>query len=163
MTDNSNYRLICKTCHATFLVLSRLNFQTIKMKTLISFIFLAIGLTLLSCEKEKIINVPLPGELAGCWINPQYNDSTVVYERAVEFNNGPGIIFREDNSLVERKNAGFCGTPPVTYADYDGSYSVNDSIISVSVGYWGGTTEYNLGLVAVDADHLTVKWLYNNQ
>ena len=131
------------------------------MRTLVSVIFLAVGLTLLSCEKENNTSGPLPGELPGCWINPQYNDSAVVYERAAEFNDGPGIIFRDDNTLIERKNAGWCGTPPVTIADYDGSYSVNDSVVSVTVGYWGGTTEYSLELVAVDADHLTVKWIYN--
>jgi hypothetical protein len=126
----------------------------------LSLIILSVALS--SCGKEKETNIVTPGDLVGCWVNPQYNDSTIVYNRAAEFADGPGILFKIDGSLVEKMNAGFCGTPPVTYAEYAGSFIVYDSIISVSVGYWGGTMDYALELISVNGDFLTVKRLQNS-
>lgn len=128
------------------------------MKRVVTPALLFFLLILASCRKDHN-DFSLTEGLTGCWINPRYNDSTIVYERAAEFNQGPGIIFKEDGNLVERKNAGFCGTPPVTYADYEGTYTVNDSVISISVGYWGGSTESAFRLIFVDQNSLTVQWI----
>jgi hypothetical protein len=129
------------------------------MKSYFLFIIFLLILAFSSCEKERNHSVLGPGELTGFWINPQYNDSIVRYERANAFNNGPGIHFLNDDSLVEHKNAGWCGTPPISYADYNGSYSENDSVISVSVGYWGGTSEYKWRLISLTTQELTLKLL----
>lgn len=129
------------------------------MKSYFLFIIFLLILVFSSCEKEQKPLLMGPGELTGFWVNPQYNDSIVRYERANAFNNGPGIHFLSDGSLVEHKNAGWCGTPPITYADYNGSYSENDSIISVSVGYWGGTSDYQWRLISLSGEDLSIKVL----
>ncbi len=127
------------------------------MKIFIVLLSLGLTLWLVSCEKEKEPVDTIPADLTGFWINPQYSDSLVIYERADAFNDGPGIYFLSNGSLVEHKNAGFCGTPPITYADYNGSYTVNDSVISASVGYWGGTSDYKWKLISLSREELTLK------
>ena len=58
--------------------------------------------------------------------------------------------------FTERKNSGWCGTPPVVYSDYDGIWSEHDSLISVSTGFWGGTVDYQWKIVALDKDYLSL-------
>ncbi len=112
-----------------------------------------------ACKKEIQPIIPPPEGLIGCWINPQYTDSVVVYEKAPDLIEGYGIKFRDNDSLIERKNAGWCGTPPIYLADFNGTYSVHDSIINASVGYWGGTTGYTWKLLSLDNNSLTLKLL----
>lgn len=131
--------------------------HTIMKMAIISFITLLFILT--SCEKENQTINQTPGSLIGCWINPQYNDSIVIYEKAPALIEGYGFNFKYNDSLIERKNAGWCGTPPITFGDFDGTYSVNDSIITASVGYWGGTTGYTWKLLSLDNESLTLKLL----
>jgi hypothetical protein len=128
------------------------------MKTaFISFISLLLILT--ACKKETQPYLEAPEGLFGCWINPQYSDSVVVYEKAPALIEGYGIKFRDNDSLIERKNAGWCGTPPITYSDFNGTYTVNDSIITASVGYWGGTTGYTWKLLSLSRRSLKLKLL----
>jgi hypothetical protein len=116
--------------------------------------------SLFACEKN---NENTPGTdvlLIGSWFNPQYNDSIVIYERSKGLvDNEYGFSFNGDNSFIERKNAGWCGTPPISYADFDGTWTRNDSIVEITVGYWGGTAEYSWKILAVDGASLKLERL----
>ncbi len=112
---------------------------------------------LLACEKNNENLAANPDQLIGSWFNPHYNDSIVTYERSEGLvENDYGFSINEDRTFIERKNAGWCGTPPISYADYDGTWSKNDSIIEISVGYWGGTSEYTWKMVSVDETTLII-------
>lgn len=67
-----------------------------------------------------------------------------------------GLSFEQNNRLIERKNSGWCGTPPISHSDYTGTWIQKDSIISINVGYWGGTLDYSWKIVAVNQVELTV-------
>lgn len=85
--------------------------------------------TLVSCHK---ISDPAAGnaELIGSWTDPQYSDTLITYSRVNSLiENQYGITFKNNNKLVERQNRGFCGTPPITTADYEGTYIFNDSLV----------------------------------
>jgi len=111
------------------------------MKTI--FLVLFISLCLFSCRKEDTLFQNGNTELAGNWINPQYSDTLVTYTRAETLiENEYGITFKSGDKLVVRQNGGWCGTPPITTADYEGTWSQEGSVVKITVGYWGGIAEY---------------------
>lgn len=118
---------------------------------------------LLSCTKEKI-EIDPDNLILGIWNYSDYNDDTQVYMRSKGFADCPGYQFNADGTLLERKNSGWCGTPPVTYSDYSGKWSIiNDTLIQVEAGYWGGTAIYNLDIESVSSGYLKVRsiWISN--
>ena len=132
------------------------------MKTKISLITLIISLFLIACEKEKDQINRDANLLIGSWINPQYNDTLVTYERFNSLkDNDYGFSIIYDSKFIERKNSGWCGTPPISYSDYEGNWTQNDSIISITVGYWGGLVDYKWRIVSIDENNLTIIHIEN--
>lgn len=106
-------------------------------------LILLISFSLISCQKDENLLVNGNADLVGSWINPQYNDTIVTYDRAQNLvENQFGITFKSDNTLVERQLNGWCGTPPISTADYDGTWTWNDSIVNIMAEYWCGTVDY---------------------
>ena len=117
-----------------------------------------------ACQKDE---TPAPqgnNDLVGTWINPQYTDTLLTYTRAASLvENEVGYIFKEGNTLICRQNSGWCGTPPIVTADYNGTWSWSDSIVSIKTSYWGGTTEFTWKVISLDQQKLVVTVLnYNN-
>ena len=111
-----------------------------------------------ACKKDNEAK-PLVGnnKLIGYWLSPVYADSTVTYGRVSKLKDKCyGIVFNADGTCVERKNEGLCGTSPVSYNDFNGTWTMADSVISIKVGYWGGVTSYTWKLKSVTADSLKI-------
>jgi hypothetical protein len=109
-----------------------------------------------ACEKN---DTPLDGNeiLIGNWINPQTNESTITYDRSLRLqDNNYGFTINQNGKFTERKNAGWCGTPPVSYADFEGNWSRNDSLMNITVGYWGGLADYKWKILSLDDKRLTI-------
>ncbi|MCF8372673.1 MAG: hypothetical protein K9H64_13670 [Bacteroidales bacterium] len=127
------------------------------MKTTNRLLFLLSFLLLLACEKsnEPIIN---DSDLViGNWINPIVVDTIWKYERADSLkNDGYGFSIQTGQLFVERKNAGWCGTPPISYANFDGTWAKEDSTINISVAYWGGMADYQWKIISVDNNNLMI-------
>lgn len=123
--------------------------------------------TMMACEESIVPIVNDSDQLMGSWIHPTPVDTFWRYERASALENtGYGFTFSFNHQFVERKNAGWCGTPPIIYENYEGTWSRNDSIISVSVTYWGGVANYRWKIITMDDHYLTiykVKEEYVNQ
>jgi len=118
---------------------------------------LLLPLLLLSCKKDDHPIHPVNTSLIGIWVDPQYTDTLITYKRANSLvQNEYGICFNPDNTCIERKNNGWCGTHPITTGDYSGNWTWNDSIVDISVGYWGGTVEYTWKVVSLDYKNLVV-------
>lgn len=127
------------------------------MKTLTKILLLVCIIPLIACEETIEPKVNNSDPLIGSWINPAYIDTLWRYERADALKDDcPGITFKPDGLLIERKNAGWCGTPPITYANYNGTWTRNDSLIRITVGYWGGEADYQWKVISVDDRYLTV-------
>ncbi|HEY6915493.1 MAG TPA: hypothetical protein VI413_12520 [Paludibacter sp.] len=111
---------------------------------------------LASCEKnEPAMNDS--EKLIGSWVNSVLIDTLWKYERAATLkDNNYGISFKEGQVFVERKNAGWCGTPPVAYGDFAGTWTKNDSVINITVAYWGGLVSYQWKVISVDKNNLVV-------
>jgi hypothetical protein len=112
-----------------------------------------------ACSKDEIKTDP-DNLLVGLWIYSGFQDNTNIFLRNTEFVDNHCYRFNSDGTLTERKNSGWCGTPPVSYADYSGTWTIiNDTLIQINVGYWGGTTSYMLDIEAVDSNSLKTSYV----
>jgi hypothetical protein len=127
------------------------------MKKLHFLILLFSAGILFSCDDD--INHPMVStdQLIGHWVNPEYVDSFWVYTKSTELKaDDYGFTFKAGKSFVERKNAGWCGTPPITYGDFDGIWNVNDSTINITVEYWGGEADYQWKVISINNKNLKI-------
>ena len=127
----------------------------LKMKTLVIVILFSLALN--SCRKiETASNADNP-DLIGNWVNPEYSDSLITYTKAEKLTeNEFGFTFNAGNTLICRQNSGWCGTPPISTADYNGSWSLADSIVKISVGYWGGTADIKWRIIKLEVSKLEI-------
>lgn len=119
-------------------------------------LYVVLILLFVGCE-EKIETEQNSDSFIGYWISPQKSDSLVTYSKSNDLvENNYGIAFHSDGTLIERKNSGWCATPPIAYSDFEGSWIKSDSIINIEVGYWGGLARYQWKLVEIRDDKLVV-------
>jgi len=112
---------------------------------------------LISCQKDEI-KVDPQSLIIGVWNYSGYQNNASVYARQKGFTQIPGYKFNADGTLVERKNSGWCGTPPISYADYDGTWKIlNDTLLQIKDGYWGGTINYMIDIESVTKDSLKIR------
>jgi hypothetical protein len=127
------------------------------MKTATGVILFLSFISLIGCE-ENNESIAINSEaLLGCWINPVVTDSFWIFERANLLKNDDyGFSFKSGQLFVERKNSGWCGTPPISYSDYEGNWTENDSVINITVGYWGGVADYQWKIISIDNNNLII-------
>ena len=115
------------------------------------------AMLLFSCETET---PEIPDEntpFLGTWINPVYTDSTRTYSRAEGLmDNEYGLSILENHSVLERKNSGWCGTPPISYADFQGNWLFEDDTLRLNVDFWGGTSELTWIIRSVDENEMVI-------
>jgi len=112
-----------------------------------------------ACSKDDI-KIDPDNPLIGVWNYSGFQDNTNIFSRNNEFIDNHCYRFNSDGTLTERKNSGWCGTPPISYADYSGTWTLlNDTLIQINVGYWGGTTRYKLDIEAVDSNSLKTSYV----
>jgi hypothetical protein len=110
-----------------------------------------------SCNNDIELKSDESELLIGHWISPVYIDTLVQYTRAKALNeNDYGISFNLGNKLVERQNAGWCGTPPISFANYNGTWSKTADIIDITVEFWGGKANHKWKVIAIDSKTLTI-------
>lgn len=114
---------------------------------------------LISCTKDEIVIDP-DNLLVGTWIYTGNHNNLDVYTRSPNFEDKHCYRFNPDGTMLERNISGWCGTPPVSYDTYNGSWNLlTDSIININVEYWGGTRDYNIGIHSVNRDSLMIEYL----
>ena len=123
-----------------------------------------ITFSFIACQKDETPVLQGNEALVGTWINPQYTDSLVTYTRSANLvENEVGFTFKPNNTLVCRENSGWCGTPPIVTADYEGTWSWNDSLVNIKTSYWGGKTEFTWKIISMNQQELVVTVLkYGN-
>ncbi|MBA6153815.1 hypothetical protein [Gelidibacter maritimus] len=103
------------------------------MKPLLkAFLFLFIIVNIGCDNDNESLKIDESNMLIGYWINPVYTDPVTTFERANRFKDAAyGVAFLTENISVER-SSGWCGTPPLVFADFQGKWKKNDSIITIS-------------------------------
>ena len=104
------------------------------MKTILKTVLFLLLMTTIGCEDN---NEPIPinesNKLIGHWIIPVYTDSELQLTRASSLkSNEYGLSFLEKTQCVER-SSGWCGTPPLSFMDFQGSWTRTDSILIVTI------------------------------
>jgi hypothetical protein len=126
--------------------------------------FLIVVLLLVSCEKDFLEMDALGSNasIVGTWIEDEQRGDTLLLQRSGAFDKEKyGFTINDDGSFIERKNAGWCGTPPITYDNFEGSWeAVSDSLLDITVAYWGGMMTYQIRIVYLDAEELAIRYLY---
>ena len=119
---------------------------------------------MISCE-EGLMEADALGEnagIVGTWIDNGYDEDVTLLIRADDFNQSKyGFTIHDDGVFIERKNSGWCGTPPISYDNFEGTWeAVSDSLLTITVGYWGGTMTYQIRIVSLDHENLGIRYLY---
>ena len=130
------------------------------MGIILSVMFLA------SCAKMDDVREML-GEneqIVGTWVEESHEDEVTLLERAERLAADKyGFTIRGDGTFIERKNAGWCGTPPISYENFEGTWeALSDSLLEITVGYWGGTMSYQMRIVFLDGQYLRIRYLYGD-
>lgn len=85
-----------------------------------------------SCE-ENSITIHADNLLLGSWIDPIYDEETTTFKRGNGLpNEAYGVAFSQTKDFTER-TSGFCGTPPLTFFNVDGSFELEDTLIKITV------------------------------
>ena len=131
------------------------------MKQLVFFIAV---LLLVSCEKDSMELDALGSNasIVGTWVDDGQKGDTLLLQRSGAFDKEKyGFTINDDGSFIERKNSGWCGTPPIAYDNFEGSWeAVSDSLLDITVAYWGGMMTYQIRIVYLDAEELAIRYLY---
>ena len=118
---------------------------------------LFLPILIVSCEqKEEIISDN--SDFIGIWTNPIFSDSISSYKRTNSLpDDNAAIQFKPGGVFLNKANAGWCGTPPITYATYEGNWTIsNDSVLTINVPYWGGEIHYKWKIERIVDDTLTL-------
>ena len=52
---------------------------------------------------------------------------------------------------------GWCGTPPISYGNYDGTWKIeDDSKLTITYEYWGGTMEEEWAISNLSTDKMKI-------
>ncbi len=122
------------------------------------FLLAAVAFVFTACNDDLELKSGNAESLAGSWVSPVYEDSIYTFIRAEALKeNEYGLTLKSNNQLVERKNAGWCGTPPIAYSDFTGNWTITDSTLYISTMFWGGTAHYQWKLISVDSQKLVVE------
>lgn len=115
-----------------------------------------------SDNNETEIGLKQLNSICGNWARIGFNNSSILLAKTKTLTTeGYGLSIAKDGSYTERKNAGWCGTPPISYQNYPGSWKpLNDSTLSITVGYWGGTTDYKLIVNKLNQDTIAIRFVY---
>lgn len=99
--------------------------------------------------------------VVGTWGQTGYGDKTYTYERADKLDpKRPGLQIKSNGTLVRRQNAGWCGTPPITYANGTGKWEMDvNGILQLEYSFWGGTGIQKLQLITIDEKQMKAKVL----
>ena len=137
------------------------------MKNIKTFLTLLILLAVfISCDDSSTITNPnLTASsklLYGTWVYSSFDEYITTLKRTTNLDSSNyGFIFYENGSFLERKNSGWCGTPPISYSNYDGKWeTAGKNFINIEVNFWGGVTNYRIEVISVSNNELKIKYTY---
>lgn len=112
---------------------------------------------------ENPENIEKRNPLIGVWVYDSYENEGNVFIKEQQFDKDKaGFEFKEDGTLVKRQNVGWCGTPPVTYGNYDGKWKMlEDGLLEIEYDYWGGRDTIGLKILDLNDEKLKISYVRN--
>ena len=134
-----------------------------KVKTFFNWLIVAVlCLAIKGCEKNDN-DYKEQQSIIGCWSYParannESGKEILFYEKTDTLPaDAGGINFLSDGTLIERKNAGWCGTPPIAYANFSGNWYIQNDSMIIDVAYWGGMEHKIWKILSVTNDVLKIE------
>ncbi|AQG80109.1 hypothetical protein [Spirosoma montaniterrae] len=130
---------------------------------------LCVGAALLTgCQtKNPVAPSGIVGGCAVCgtWTYDSFEQRTpnqyvTIYRRTNEFTNAAGLRFLNTGQFLERANAGWCGTPPIAYADYPDQWRTEGDSLAIDGQFWGGSQRSKIAVLSVDDTRLIIQRVY---
>ena len=104
----------------------------------ISLVFLiCLTISFLSCQDDEMAG----GELIGTWVVDENTSEGIVYKKSRSFNDNFGFQFMSNGELIQNTYSGWCGTPPVTLAEVDGTWTRDGDLLITTVEFFWTTAE----------------------
>ena len=126
----------------------------------IYFILLFVFIT--SCEANETIEIDPDNLLIGNWANPEYENETATFQRVSALGQDSyGISFKEEATFTER-TSGWCGTPPLTFFDIEGNWSLDGEIILVNTPNYH-PVGFQWRIISLNENQLIVKRVLSEQ
>ena len=129
------------------------------MKTIIKTTILFFLLVIISsCEKNDEPITEQNIDFFGVWINPEYSDNEIKFERSKKLlDDDYGISFLSENVFLER-HSGWCGTPPLVFSNYQGIWEKKDLILEINLDNGiNGIKSFIWKIKTINADTLIVE------
>lgn len=124
-----------------------------KLKNLI--LGLSILLIVFSCQQNEDLPPASSDSLYGNWVQPVYENETITFQKAASLSEKSyGISLSKNGSFLER-SSGWCGTPPLSFFDYKGTWKLEDDLIMVSTQNYPG--DFNWRIISLTSEQLVVK------
>ena len=130
------------------------------MKTILKTVLLLLLVTTLGCTQEnETIPINESNKLIGHWINPIYTGSELQLTRASSLkSDGYGLSFLEKTQCVER-SSGWCGSPPLTFRDFEGSWTRTEAVLIITIDNGLGTQNIKWVIKTLDDKTLIMEWM----
>ena len=108
--------------------------------------------------KEVVASTANQPSFVGAWSSAGYEDGKSIFKRVKDLEDGGyGFFIGSEGEFIERKNIGWCGTPPISYGNFEGHWEArSDTELKITVGFWGGTQEYKLKILSANPNKLEI-------
>jgi len=122
------------------------------------FIALSILLVIFCLNSFKPSNKK-SNKLIGIWVRSEFGYLTAKYVKSDSLKeNEPGFEFKEDGKLIIRQNIGWCGTPPVKYGNYNGTWHfISNNTLRLNHDNWRGKVERDLKIIKLTDKNIELK------
>ncbi len=121
----------------------------------IALMVVAICFMNMQCSENDEIEVDSDNLLIGVWVDPVYKDETTTFKRAASLpEEAYGISFKENGDFILR-SSGWCGTPPLTFFDANGEWTLDNKLITISQETFPDS--YSWRIISLTEDELIVK------
>ncbi|MCD8529276.1 MAG: hypothetical protein LRY27_04830, partial [Chitinophagales bacterium] len=97
-------------------------------------------------------------DLVGVWEYESYDTDlhASVYNKVKKFSEDKGgYEFKRNGDLIDR-NSGWCGTPPLVYQNYNGTWKLKDNLILVNTEI---SEQYSLEIISIENKKLVAKYI----
>lgn len=106
-------------------------------------------------EDKDVIIEDKDNLLLGIWVTPVYDQETTTFTRGVNLpEEGYGISFKQNETLVER-TSGFCGTPPLTFFNVEGTFTLENDLVTIRTSNF--SSPYLWRIIELTEEKLVVK------
>ncbi len=124
--------------------------STNKLRILKIVLSLFLAFTLISCNENNDITYNPDNLLLGNWEFVSYNSNTTTFKRVSNFSeNKGGVSFKLGDVFIER-SSGFCGTPPISFHNYEGNWQQENDIINIITSYLQGDFQWEIHLLTTN-------------